>query len=132
MRSALATVALALALAACAVARYEPLVVTPAAGLPADAFARCVEVLRGRYGRVVVADAAAFRLQTDWVPGPDAELAQQLRASVFREGEGLGVVVEARYLRLGWFDRLPEWSAPRPDPALERDLAAALTAGIGG
>jgi hypothetical protein len=112
--------------AACAVAPYDPLVVAPERGLPADAFERCIAVLHGRFQRIVLADADAFRLQTDWVPGPDPDVASQQRATVFRQGDGVGCLVEARYLRLGWFDRLPAWSAPRPDPDLERELGEAL------
>ena len=59
---------LACAAAACAVRPYSPCPVGFVGALPADAFATCRQVLADRYGAVVVADEAAFLLQTGWVP----------------------------------------------------------------
>jgi hypothetical protein len=119
--------------AACGVPEYRPLVVEPAGGLPRDAFLRCETLLRARYQRLVVADPAAFRLQTDWVPHPDAgdDGASQMRATVFLQDRGVGCVVEARWLRLCWFDSVPAWSSPRADATLERELGTALEQVLG-
>ena len=116
---------------ACATGSYEPLVLT-ADKLPADAFARCHDLLLTRFGRLVVMDASAFRLQTDWAPMSNSEIAGQQRATLFREPDGLGVVVEARYLDRGWFGRLPEWTPPRPDARLEGELVELLEGALVG
>ena len=116
---------LALLTAACAVVPYPPLLLTTDE-LPADAFARCHDLLIARFGRLLVTDAAAFHLRTDWAPLPDREIAGQHRATLFREPDGLGVVVEARYLDKGWFGKLPAWTSPRPDARLEHELAELL------
>lgn len=109
------------ALAACTVA-YAPCPVELDAPLPAAAFAACKAVLAERYGSLAVADEASFRLQTGWAGGREA---CERRATVFRDGPGLAVVVERRTLvepPIG----LPHWAAPRGDPAAERALARAL------
>lgn len=124
-RGVIAAAAL-LGLGGCRSLPYDPIVVVPAAGLPADAFARCQSLLRARYAGLDEADAADFRLRTDWTPGPDPDVPSQQRASLFRHGGGIGVVVEARYLRQRWFDSVPGWSTPRPDHDEEWALADAL------
>ena len=119
-----------LTLAACVTQGYQPLRVEPAGGLPQDAFARCQALLGARYRRLVEADAERFLLQTDWVAGPDRDVASQVRATVFRDGDAIACIVEARYLSLGWLDKLPSWSAARSDPALERELGDAIAAAL--
>lgn len=116
---------------ACAVGPYEPLVLT-ADKLPPDAFSRCHDLLLTRFGRLVVMDASAFRLQTGWAPMPNSDIAGQQRATLFREPDGLGVVVEARYLDRGWFGRLPEWTPPRPNARLEGELVELLEGALVG
>jgi hypothetical protein len=123
--------ALALAaLAACA-GPWRPFVVdAPEAGLPADVFERCRAVLAARYRALTVADMAGFRLQTDWTALAVDDLAAQQRATVFRHGPGIGLLVEVRYLQIGWFDTLPSWSEPRPDRDLESELGALLATAL--
>jgi hypothetical protein len=113
------------------VGAYQPLLVQPKSGLPEDAYARCLTIMQARYVRLVVADAANFRLQSDWVPGPDPDKAVQQRATVFLEGSALACVVEVRKLGIGWFDHSPSWSRARADERLEEDLGAALEAALG-
>jgi hypothetical protein len=125
-RQPLAPALWSLALAACSTAAYDPLAVElPAGGLPADAFARCRAVLTARFRALTTDDEATFRLQTDWADELDDQ-SRQRRATVFRHQGGIGLVVELRYLRLRWFERLPAWSEPRPDRDAERDLGRAL------
>lgn len=118
--------ALAAMTAACSLPPYEPMPVLAVEALPADAFARCADFLRARYRRIVERDEAAFRLQTDWVPGDDPSEAEEQRASVFVHRGEIACVVEVRYLGFPVFATLPEWSSPRPDPWLEEELAEAL------
>lgn len=96
--------------------------------LPADAFLRCCEVVRGGHGNLAVADAAAFRLQSQWVGCQLGEFAARRRATVFRLDDGaLGVVVERQLLDSSLLGE-PQWLAVQGDPAAERQLAAALAA----
>jgi hypothetical protein len=115
-----------LALSPCCTAPYRPLRLQPVAELPGDAFARCKDVLRARYRRLAVADESRFLLQTDWAPGPIPDVACQQRATVFLDDGAVAVVVEARYLAMGWFDSHPDWTLPRPDDRLEEALGEAL------
>lgn len=118
--SAFATLAIA---AACTTLPYSPCPVELEHGVPADAFERCKAVVRARYGGFVELDPVDFRLATDWLPV--ASPTGQRRASVFRDGDDLAVVVEARSLvepPLG----LPYWGSVRGDPAAERELAEQL------
>ena len=131
-RARLAAFAAAALTAASCVGVYQPLLVEPKSGLPADAYARCFSLMQARYARLVVADAATFRLQTDWVPGPDPDAAVQQRATVFLDGSAIACVVEVRRLGMGWFDHSPSWSRPRPDDRLEEDLGAAIEAALEG
>ncbi len=116
----------ALLLAGCAAPPLPPLRVEAPPVLPDDAFARCSALLLARFGKLAVADPVAFDLQTDWVAGPERDVASQRRARVRRCGDGLGCSVEVRYLYLGWFDTVPSWSWAQSAPQLEQDLAAAL------
>lgn len=119
-----------LAVPACSLPPYEPMPVAKVEALPGDGFARCAALLRSRYRRLLEEDAAAFRLQTDWAPGDDPTEAKEQRATVFlHEGE-VACVVEVRYLGFGWFASIPSWSSPRPDPALEEQLAESLAAAL--
>jgi hypothetical protein len=120
-----------LAASACAVQPYSPCPVDVPAALPAGAFAACRQVLADSYGTVVVADEQAFLLQTAWAP---TDPAGERRAAVFRDPtssspDALAVVVEVRRISeplLG----LPQWTAPRGDPAAERELAESLAAAL--
>lgn len=127
-----ALVALGLVLAGCAAPPYAPCPVELDQPPPADAFARCREVLLRRYQDLAVADEVGFRLQTEWVPVQDP--VGERRATVYREGGaasgGLVVVVELRWLAAPWFG-LPNWSQPRGDATAERALAAELQAALG-
>lgn len=129
-RARLASFAVAVVAAASCVGVYQPLLVEPKSGMPADAYARCLSLMQARYARLVVADSANFRLQTDWVPGPDPDAAVQQRATVFLDGAAIACVVEVRRLGMGWFDHSPSWSRPRPDDRLEEDLGAAIEAAL--
>ena len=121
---------LAAMLAGCTVSPYQPCEVEVRGELPADAFARCRSVLAAHFPSMLVADAEGFRLQSDWAPFADGDRAAQRRATVFRHGKGLGVVVEARYLVQAWLASLPTWSEPRADRRLERELSDALAAAL--
>ena len=117
-----------LALAACAGLPYAPYPLDLASGLPPDAFPRCQDVLRHRYGSIAVADAAAFRLQTEWMP--TAEPPGERRAAVFRTDDGgLAVVVELRRLSEPLFG-VPRWTEPRGWSEAERELADWLQAAL--
>lgn len=112
---------------ACRSPAYAPCPVELSAPLPSDAFQRCRDVLRQRYGRLEVADPAAFRLQTGW--SPVAQPAGERRATLFREsvpGEpGLVVIVEVRRPAVPLVGP-PAWTEPRGDAVAERELAALL------
>src|SRR5262245_54517533 len=112
---------------ACAMAPYAPCPVDVPAPLPADAFARCREVILRNYSGLVVADAVGFRLQTDWTPVADPQ--GERRATLYREtgttDGGLVVVVELRWLSAPWFGT-PNWTEPHGDAAAERELAQQL------
>lgn len=115
---------LALSVGACTV-RYRP---CPVAGpLPPDAFERCRDLLRAVCGPLAIADSQPLRLQTEWFEVADRGL--ERRVSVAQEGEGLGVVVEARWLR-ETLTGAPEWSEVRIDRAAERQLADRLEAAL--
>jgi hypothetical protein len=115
----------------CAAAPYSACPIDFPGGLPPHAFAACRDVLVARFGALVTVDAAAFRLQSDWVGCTD--LPGERRASVFRQGDGaaagLGVVVELRRLSEPLVG-LPRWTAPRGDAAAERELAELLRRAI--
>lgn len=117
----------ALAFAACATSPYAACPVELDGPLPEDAFAQCKQVLVQRYGSLVIADEAAFRLQTDWQGTNDPP--GKRRATVFHDAEGLVVVVELRRLTEPLFG-LPEWGAVRGDAAAERELAGQLRKGL--
>ena len=112
-------------IAACAAPTYAPCPVELDGPLPQDAFAQCQSVLVERYGSVVIADAASFRLQTDWLLSNNPP--RESRATVFQDPQGLVVVVETRALAEPLFG-LPQWSSVRGDAAAERELAAQLQA----
>jgi len=125
-----AAIALLLLAAACAVAPYDPYPVEIKGALPADAFERCRAVFTARRLSLVEVDEAAFRLQTGWDALPVADAAVQQRVSLFRHGDGLGLVVEVRHLQEGWLGGLPYWSAPGADQQLERELGQVLAAAL--
>ncbi len=116
--------------AGCMVRPYEPFLVAPLHGLPVDAFARCCDLFVARQLPIIKADAGEFRLQTNWGPIERSSVMAQQRATIFRTALGLGLIVEVRYLRQGWFATLPGWTEPRPDAALEHDLGDALIAAL--
>lgn len=124
-RRATAMLVLGVALAACR-GVYQPLLVRADAGLPADAYARCLGLMHARYGRLLVADEAKFLLQSDWVQGPKADAACQQRATIYRDGDALACIVEVRHLGIGMFDTIPKWSAARTDTRMEEDLGDAV------
>lgn len=121
----------AAALAACAAPAYSPCPLDLGHALPADAFARCRDVLLRRYDALTESDPQSFRLQTDWAPSQDPP--GERRASVYLDpvvDDSLAVVVELRYLRLpSWFG-LPGWTSPRGDAAAERELVEELRAAL--
>jgi hypothetical protein len=104
--------------------------VTIKGALPADAFDRCRAVFTARHLSLVEIDEAAFRLQTGWDALQVQGAAVQQRVSLFRHGDGLGLVVEVRHLQEGWFGGLPYWSAPGADEQLERELGQVLGAAL--
>jgi hypothetical protein len=125
----LAFALLLVAAAACAVP-YEPAAATVPA-LPADAFARALDVVRVQYPRLAVADAGAFKIQSQWLPFDRAQATGERRATVYLDGgDRLCVVVETRYLGVGLLGE-PSWSSVRGDPQLERELLEALVQALG-
>lgn len=126
-----ATLTLALAAAlgagACSGLPYAACPVGLDRALPTDAFARSKRVLMARYGALAVVDPDAFLLQTDWTAVDDPP--GERRASVFRDGEDLAVLVEARSLVEPVFG-LPYWGSIRGDHAAERQLAEHLRAAL--
>ena len=114
-----------LALAGCTVP-YQPLE-QEIELLPTDAFDRVAETVRAVYPRLSVLDRETFRIQSAWLPFDDRRAGER-RATVYLEGDRtLSVVVETRYLRVGFWSG-PKWSSPRGDARLERELMAALVA----
>lgn len=114
--------------AGCASLPYEPYFVAPPGGLPADAFARCQQLLLVRFGRLLVDDSEGFRLQTGWAPVRGQPGRQ--RATVFRQGPGIGLLVEASWLDGGWLGGPPTWTEPRADAALERELGQLIESAL--
>ncbi len=125
LRRATAMLVLGVAVAACR-GVYQPLLVRPDAGLPPDAYARCLGLMHARFGRLLVADESTFRLQSDWAPGPKPDAACEQRATIYRDGDSLACIVEVRHLGIGLFDTIPKWSAARPDTRLEEDFGDAV------
>jgi len=123
--SRLASFAALLVLGSCA-GTYQPLLVKPKGGMPADAFSRCLSLLQARYQRLHVADEAAFRLQTEWVAGPKPDKPCQQRATLFLQDGAVACVVEVRYLGFGLFASTPEWTPARSDRWLEDELGEAV------
>lgn len=124
-RASLAPAVLLLAVA-CSAPSYSPYPLDLGDELPADAFARCREVLLRRYETLTRVDEAAFLLQTDWASSQEPP--GERRASVFRDPDvpgSLSVVVELRRVKLPMFG-LPGWTEPRGDDAAERELAEVL------
>lgn len=118
--------------AACSSATYSACPILVPNELPEDAFSRCKEILRTRFGGFDVVDEAAFRLQTTWLATRDPP--GEARATVFRDAtpdrpDGLALVVEVRRLTEPMFG-LPGWTAVRGDPAAERELADVLARGL--
>ncbi|MCB9876085.1 MAG: hypothetical protein H6835_00655 [Planctomycetes bacterium] len=119
----------ALALFGCATS-YSPCPLDFEGPLPDDAFERCAAVLRSSYGALTEADAASFRLQTDWVQ-VEGE-ASERRASVFRDdarAHSLAVVVERRRLTIPVVGS-PHWTTSRGDASAERELVELLHGAI--
>lgn len=113
-----------LALAACTVP-YQPLQ-SRVEKMPDGAFDLMVEVVRGSYGRLELADASELKIQSAWVHHDRQGVAGKKRATVFvDDGDRMNVVVETRYLRIDFFGD-PEWSPIVGDPKLERELMNAL------
>jgi hypothetical protein len=119
------SIASLLVMSSCA-ATYRPMLVEPKGGMPADAFWRCLSLLQARYQRIVVADEAEFRLQTEWVAGPKPDKPCQQRASLFLQDGAVACVVEVRYLGFGIFSSTPQWTPARSDRWLEDELGEAV------
>ena len=120
----------AVVLAACVSPAYSPCPLDLGHALPADAFARCRDVLLRRYDALTESDAENFRLQTAWSPSQDPP--GERRATVYLDtvvADSLSVVVELRYVRLPWFG-LPGWTSPRGDAAAERELVEELRSAL--
>jgi hypothetical protein len=112
-------------LAACAAAPYRPARAALPAPLPSDAFARALAVLRERYPRIELADESGFRLRSAWVAWDHGGTPCRRRATVFRDGYELAVVVEVSVLRFDLFGE-PAWSSARGERRFEDELIAAL------
>lgn len=113
-------------LGGCRALTYSPYPLDLDHDLPADAFARCREVLLRRFDVLTHSDPVAFQLQTGWAPSQDPP--GERRASVFLDpafDRSLAVVVELRRLTTPFLG-LPRWTDPRGDAVAERALAAAL------
>lgn len=93
--------------------------------LPADAFPRALAVVRERYPRIELADAASFRLQSGWVAWDFGGTPCRRRATVYRDGGELAVVVEVAVLRFDVFGE-PSWTSARGEPRFEDELLEAL------
>jgi len=121
-------IALAAAVSAsCTSLPYSPCPVELKGPLPADAFGIAKRVVVARFGSLAKVDPEAFLLQSDWLVVADPT--GQRRASVFRDGEDLAVMVEARSLVEPPFG-LPYWGSIRGDAAAERELAGLLFAAL--
>lgn len=115
--------ALLLALASCATTGYSPYPLDLEHKLPADAFARCREVLLNHYDTIAYSDAQSFRLETEWLPTSDPP--GERRATVYRDearAASLAVVVELRRLTVPLIG-MPHWTTSRGDAYSERQLA---------
>jgi hypothetical protein len=87
------------------------------------AFAACRHELALRYGRLLVHDAAGFRLQSDWVAV--GEPTGERQATLFLDGADLVIAVAQRRLLVPWFG-LPYWGDIEPDVRAERELAGVV------
>ncbi len=121
----LAVALLASVVGGCAVAPYDPARVTFDGLAPDAAFRRCLDVVRVWFPNVE-ADAAAFRMQSDWLTVDDSGRPARRRLSLFRDGpDAIGFVVEVSYLEFDWLGE-PLWTTPRGHSRWERELEAAL------
>ena len=127
MRRKMLTVVLPVIVAGCAGLPYSACPVELQGPMPDDAFAIAKRVVAARFGPLAEVDPEAFRLQSDWLAVDDPP--GQRRASVFRDGEDLAVIVEARSLVEPMFG-LPHWGSIRGDAASERELAELLCAAL--
>lgn len=115
-----------LAASACAPLPYQPAwTETSPRAFDAAAFEAAVATVRVDYPRLAVVDQDAFRLQSAWVPHQRDTAVGERRATVYREGDRLAVVVEARYLRETLLGS-PQWGPAAGDPTLERALVERL------
>ena len=118
-----AVVGLCTLAAGCANLSYSPCPVELDGPMRADAFDITKQVLAARFGSLAFVDAATFRLQTGWVHAEGH--AGQRRATVFRDGDGLELIVEVRSIHEPLIG-LPHWGPSRGDSVAERELAAIL------
>lgn len=110
---------------ACAVS-YEPARVSHARPLTSGDFEQVADVLRSRYGGLVVSDRDSFRLQTGWSLFQRGSTPGARRATVYRDDDKqLRVLVEVRYTRLG-YGGLPEVTPVAGDLRAEEELAGVL------
>lgn len=119
-------VVLGASLAGCGTVGYSPYPLDLPHKLPADAFARCREVLLDRYGTLAHSDAHGFRLESAWQPVADPP--GERRATIYRDQQhpdSLAIVVELRRLAIPLVG-VPHWTSPRGDQAAERELAGWL------
>ena len=129
-RSAVAALAVALAGAGCASLDATPSTLSLAAPLDDRGFARCVEVVRLRFG-VPRIDPAARLIQSDWKDVDDAGRVARRRASLWCEGARLCVLVEVRHLESSTWYTHPTWTASHGHAEWERELIAALRVELG-
>lgn len=119
MGQGLRSLAVLLALGAC-VLPYQPSRLTIPTG--EDAFDRILYVLRDDYPSLADVDREHFRIQSAWIPCEDRGLPAQRRLDLFLDGPGnLRILVEVRYLHLGWFGGA-SWTAARGHRPWETEL----------
>ncbi len=92
-----------------------------------DAFDRILFVLRDDYPSLVEVDRANFRIQSAWISCEDRGVPAQRRLNLFVDRPGdLSLLIEVRYLRLGFFGD-PSWTSPRGHRPWETELLTRIS-----
>ena len=117
-----------LLLSAC-VLPYQPSRLT--ISMSDDAFDRILYVLRDDYSSLAEADRDSFRIQSTWTSCEDRGVPAQRRLNLFMDEPGdLSVLVEVRYLHLGFFGD-PSWTSARGHRPWETELLMRIEEAFG-
>lgn len=113
-----------LLLGGCSVPRLEPALVT--VGAAPGVFAQVCAVVRARYPRLLVVDAAGRRVQSAWTDVQHGDSVGRRRATLYWHDDArLALVVEVSWLHMA-LDGTPFWTRAAIDRDGERELIDAL------